>query len=77
MHILIIEDRKKTASFIAKALTEEGFAVDIATNGMDGQHNIDHIHYDLIILDVMLPEKDGCLFWKIYVWQKNKHLYCC
>ncbi len=62
MHILIIEDRKKTASFIAKALTEEGFAVDIATNGMDGQHNIDHIHYDLIILDVMLPEKDG---WSI------------
>ncbi len=62
MHILIIEDQKKTASFIAKALTEEGFAVDIATNGMDGQHNIDHIHYDLIILDVMLPEKDG---WSI------------
>jgi len=62
MHILIIEDQQKTASFIAKALTEEGFVVDIATNGMDGQHNIDHIHYDLIILDVMLPEKDG---WSI------------
>jgi two-component system copper resistance phosphate regulon response regulator CusR len=62
MHILIIEDQQKTASFIAKALTEEGFVVDIATNGMDGQHNIDQVHYDLIILDVMLPEKDG---WSI------------
>ncbi|MCF6204940.1 MAG: heavy metal response regulator transcription factor [Methylococcaceae bacterium] len=62
MHILIIEDQQKTASFIAKALTEEGFGVDIATNGIDGQHNIEHIHYDLIILDVMLPEKDG---WSI------------
>jgi CheY-like chemotaxis protein len=33
--------------------------VDISTDGLDGQHNIDHIHYDLIILDVMLPGKDG------------------
>ena len=49
----------KTASFLAKGLTEEGFVVDISTDGLDGQHNIDHIHYDLIILDVMLPGKDG------------------
>ena len=62
MHILIIEDQHKTASFLAKGLTEEGFVVDIATNGIDGQHNINHIHYDLIILDVMLPGKDG---WSI------------
>ena len=59
MHILIIEDEYKTALFLAKGLKEEGFVIDIAVNGMDGQHNIDHIHYDLIILDVMLPEKDG------------------
>jgi two-component system copper resistance phosphate regulon response regulator CusR len=62
MHILIIEDQHKTASFLAKGLTEEGFVVDIAPDGMDGQHNIDHIHYDLIILDIMLPGKDG---WSI------------
>jgi len=62
MHILIIEDQHKTASFLAKGLTEEGFVVDISTDGLDGQHNIDHIHYDLIILDVMLPGKDG---WSI------------
>ncbi|MCF6253056.1 MAG: heavy metal response regulator transcription factor [Methylococcaceae bacterium] len=62
MHILIIEDQHKTASFLAKGLTEEGFVVDIANNGMDGQHNINHIYYDLIILDVMLPGKDG---WSI------------
>ncbi len=62
MHILIIEDELKTAAFLAKGLKEEGFVVDIAANGMDGQHNIDHIHYDLIILDIMLPKKDG---WSI------------
>jgi len=62
MHILIIEDEYKTASFLAKGLKEAGFVIDIASNGIDGQHNIDHIHYDLIILDVMLPEKDG---WSI------------
>ncbi len=62
MHILIIEDEHKTASFLAKGLKEEGFVVDVATNGTDGQHNIDHIHYDLVILDIMLPEKDG---WSI------------
>ncbi len=62
MHILIIEDEHKTASFLSKGLKEEGFVVDIATNGMDGQHYIDHIHYELIILDVMLPGKNG---WSI------------
>lgn len=59
MHILIIEDEYKTAAFLAKGLKEEGFVTDISANGLDGQHNIDHIHYDLIILDIMLPEKDG------------------
>ncbi len=62
MHILIIEDECKTAAFLAKGLKEERFVIDVAGNGMDGQHNIDHIHYDLIILDVMLPGKDG---WSI------------
>jgi two-component system, OmpR family, copper resistance phosphate regulon response regulator CusR len=62
MHILIIEDEHKTASFLAKGLKEEGFVVDIALNGIDGQHYIEHIHYELIILDVMLPGKDG---WSI------------
>jgi len=62
MHILIIEDEYKTAAFLAKGLKEEGFVTDIAVNGLDGQHNIDHVHYDLIILDIMLPEKDG---WSI------------
>ncbi len=62
MHILIIEDEFKTAAFLAKGLKEEGFVVDIANNGMDGQHQIDHIYYDLIILDIMLPVKDG---WSI------------
>ncbi len=62
MHILIIEDQHKTASFLAKGLTEEGFVVDIAENGLDGQHNLEHIHYDLVILDIMLPGKDG---WSI------------
>jgi two-component system copper resistance phosphate regulon response regulator CusR len=72
MHILIIEDQYKTASFLSKGLTEEGFVVDIATDGLDGQHNIDHIHYDLIILDVMLPGKDGWSILEDLRWKKKQ-----
>lgn len=59
MHILIIEDEAKTASFLRKGLTEQGFIVDIAANGLDGLFQATEIDYDLIILDVMLPKLDG------------------
>jgi two-component system copper resistance phosphate regulon response regulator CusR len=62
MPILIIEDEIRTASFLKKGLKENGFVVDIAHSGEDGLHLALSADHDLIILDVMLPERDG---WSI------------
>ncbi|APJ03419.1 heavy metal response regulator transcription factor [Silvanigrella aquatica] len=62
MRILIIEDAEKTASFLKKGLTEKGYVVDIESNGQEGLYLAQMNNYDLIILDVMLPEMDG---WSI------------
>jgi len=59
MRILIVEDEKKIASFIKKGLTEKNFVVDIAETGEDGLCLMASVDYDLLILDVMLPVKDG------------------
>jgi two-component system, OmpR family, copper resistance phosphate regulon response regulator CusR len=62
MKILAIEDEIKTAKFLQKGLTEAGFVVDVATDGMEGLHLAQEFDFDLIILDVMLPSLDG---WQI------------
>jgi two-component system copper resistance phosphate regulon response regulator CusR len=59
MRILIVEDESKTAAYLCKGLTEAGFIVDIAADGQDGLFQATQNHYDLIILDVMLPKMDG------------------
>ena len=59
MKILIVEDEKKTASYLRKGLSESGFTVDVAEDGDDGLHLARTGDYDLIILDVMLPQRDG------------------
>lgn len=59
MRILIIEDEVKTAAYLFKGLSEAGFLVDIARDGEDGLFQAIHQHYDLIILDVMLPKLNG------------------
>ena len=59
MRILLVEDEKKVASFIKKGLEEEGYAVDLASDGETGlMMGLDGVH-DLIILDINLPKKDG------------------
>ena len=62
MKILIVEDERKTAAFLWKGLTENGFTTDVVHQGDDGLHLSQTGTYDLIILDIMLPEKDG---WSI------------
>src|SRR5438477_1611014 len=62
MHVLVVEDEKKTHDYLKKGLTENGFVVDVAINGEDGLHLARTGNYDLIILDVMLPDRDG---WSI------------
>jgi heavy metal response regulator len=59
MRILVVEDDKKTASFIRKALRSEGFAVDVCHNGDDGLHLAETTPYDALVLDIMLPGRDG------------------
>lgn len=59
MRILIIEDEYSLADAIAETLKGENFIVDIVTNGDDGENEALTNIYDLILLDVMLPEKDG------------------
>ncbi|MCK6620207.1 MAG: response regulator transcription factor [Calditrichaceae bacterium] len=59
MRILIVEDERDVAEFVKKALVEESHAVDVARNGEQGQELALIEPYDLIILDIMLPKKDG------------------
>ncbi|MFZ1085910.1 MAG: heavy metal response regulator transcription factor [Terracidiphilus sp.] len=62
MKILVIEDEAKTAKFLKKGLCEAGFVVDVAEDGLDGLHLALEGDFDLIILDVMLPGRDG---WQV------------
>lgn len=59
MKILVVEDEAKTAAYLKRGLEENGFIVDIAENGEDGAHLAETGAYDLVILDVMLPVRDG------------------
>jgi heavy metal response regulator len=59
MKILVIEDEKKVANFLQKGLKEEQYVVDVAYDGLDGEHLATTDDYDLILLDIMLPGKDG------------------
>lgn len=59
MRILIVEDEVKVARFLERGLREEGFIVEVAADGMEGAAKALGGSHDLIILDVMLPERDG------------------
>jgi two-component system copper resistance phosphate regulon response regulator CusR len=59
MRILVVEDEPKTAAYLRKGLAENGFAVDVARHGRDGEHLALTQDYDLVLLDVMLPGRDG------------------
>ncbi|MFA5628547.1 MAG: heavy metal response regulator transcription factor [Thiohalomonadaceae bacterium] len=62
MKLLVVEDENKTADYVRQGLMEAGFVVDLARTGLDGHHMAMTEAYDLIILDVMLPDIDG---WRI------------
>jgi DNA-binding response OmpR family regulator len=59
MRVLVVEDEKKTASFVRKALQAEGFAVDLVSNGEDALAMIQGGPFDVVVLDIMLPGRDG------------------
>jgi two-component system copper resistance phosphate regulon response regulator CusR len=62
MKILVIEDEVKTAKFLKKGLSEVGYVVDVAADGLEGLHLAVEVDFDLIILDVMLPGLEG---WQV------------
>lgn len=59
MRILVVEDEKRLASFISKGLKEKSYAVDVSYDGDDGLYLAETNTYDLIVLDIMLPHRDG------------------
>jgi len=59
MRILLVEDDKITASFILKGLREAGYSADHALDGDEGLHLLLTVIYDLAIVDIMLPKRDG------------------
>jgi len=59
MRILLVEDEAKVSSFVARGLVAERFAVDVAADGQAGLDLATTYHYDLIVLDLMLPTMDG------------------
>src|SRR3974377_394432 len=59
MRVLVVEDEKKTASFIRKALQAEGFSVDVCHNGNDALAAASATPFDALVLDIMLPGRDG------------------
>lgn len=59
MRILVIEDEKKIASFIKRGLMEQNYTVDVAHDGNEGLYLAEINPYDLIVLDIMIPGKDG------------------
>jgi DNA-binding response OmpR family regulator len=59
MRILVVEDERKVARFVERGLKEERFAVDVAPDGEEGLHRAQTGDYDLIVLDVLMPRRDG------------------
>ena len=71
MRILVVEDEKKTASFVRKALQSESFAVDVVDNGDDALAAASATPFDGIVLDIMLPGRDGISVLKQLRERKN------
>jgi two-component system, OmpR family, response regulator len=59
MKVLLVEDELKVAQFISRGLQEEGYTVDMAHDGKKGLQSINETMYDIILLDLMIPEIDG------------------
>ena len=62
MRLLVVEDEIKTGDYLRQGLAEAGFQVSLVRNGLDGHHLAMTESFDLIVLDVMLPDVDG---WRI------------
>jgi DNA-binding response OmpR family regulator len=71
MRVLVVEDEKKTAAFVRKALQAEGFAVDVCHNGEEAWSAARLTPFDAIVLDIMLPGRDGLSLLRLLRERKN------
>lgn len=69
MRILLVEDDRRSREFLAKGLTEEGYTADVAEDGESGLQQALERDYDLIVLDVMMPRRDG---WSVLTELRNR-----
>jgi DNA-binding response OmpR family regulator len=69
MRVLLVEDHKPLSRALQKGLEEEGFAVDVALDGEEGDFKASTAQYDAIILDIMLPKEDGLSL--LQKWRKK------
>jgi heavy metal response regulator len=72
MRILVVEDERRIASFIKQGLEEERYAVDVVYDGEEALDWVDAADYDLIVLDVLIPKKDGIQVCRELRTQGNK-----
>ncbi len=72
MRVLVVEDQQTMANYIKRALEEQGYAVDLAFTGREALDWADVVDFDLIVLDIMLPEIDGITVCKTLRDQGNQ-----
>jgi len=68
MKLLIVEDEIKTASFLKRGFDEAGFVVSVARDGLDARRQLESGAFDLVVLDILLPEMDG---WEVLQWMRG------
>src|SRR5258706_5068403 len=66
MRVLVVEDEARMAALIRQALEEEYYAVDVVNDGVSALNWLEAVEYDLVVLDVMLPKKDGLTVCREY-----------
>jgi DNA-binding response OmpR family regulator len=72
MRVLLVEDQEKIASFVRQALEEQGFVVELVDDGDDAYVLAQQEQYDVIILDIMLPGRDGLSILRSLRGQRNR-----
>ena len=71
MHVLVVEDEEKIAGFVSRGLKEQGFTVDLCGRGDDAYDLIQSQPYDVVVLDIMLPGRDGLSILRGLRQEKN------
>jgi DNA-binding response OmpR family regulator len=75
VNILLVEDDSRISDFIVKGLEENGMHVQLATNGQQVREYIQTIDWDLILMDIMLPDIDGIQLTKLIRFKKFSLLF--